>query len=984
MEVLFSRVLNMSLTGGIVIAVVLLVRLLLKKVPKMYSYVLWGVVLFRLLCPLSLSAGLSVLKLAPLPVNTSPGIGTVSYQPVQQALTNGGWTPGHAAVQQDAISIPEMKEKETETVPSSMQIGSYVWLAGASAMALYSIAQYLALRRRLVGAALYRGGVYLSDYIASPFVMGVLRPKVYLPSGTPKEERRFIIAHERHHIRRGDPLWKLLGYIALCIHWFNPLVRIAFLLAGKDMEMSCDEAVIKRLGEDIRADYSQALLRLATHKKIIAGMPLAFGEGDTKGRVMNMAQWKKPKVWVSVLCVVLCLVILAACALNPKQEEKTLREETQIVGPARIVIRDLRFRIPAGCITEKREKKIYEQTDDGLDVSYWEFADGESIIGGVNTFRIPVNYSSDNWDWLHSLELPEWQDKTLGYSAGGAPGGEVTVEFFSDVPPGEERTVLNQHNLYFWDGWIYDLWFDKLTVKPEVMEAILNSVSVGVAPEIQVVDMPYKILEMPAGGYDYRMEADGSVTFRKGDRIVGGIVAYPIPEGVYDPNDTIFLWLEDVGIPDFEDKSLVYMGGISDFTGGWSAEFASDVPEGVEPTVKRRHNFQVAGDIVYDFWLDLIQLDLNTQLAFADAVLFAPPVSEEELQRTGRQLQTELTFYLEGMEETCPATLYIGEGYSVYIPDGEWTHYSGNLDYQPVQTWESHANPEVELQILTLNGMTLTQAQEWIKDEFLDYTLIEDNRGGLGGTDTENNMADIRFVASGDTVYAICCLYPMEAAEGFGVRLSVMADTFALTVDAPVQDLTPEEAAFAKCFAVMDSAQDGSVHIRTDCKYQNAPGDNYIEDFYYGNELGMLKIIHTAGSETHAELYANHRYFTNEGNWTGSELIWKEQSGYEGSDPWLGSFYFIKHYVTYMDTLTDEAGESCMFRVDAPFEDREEATPYYFVNFDFDKQGNFLRVCLQINPVQDNAYTLMESIVSRDEQEIASKINREYQRAIGS
>ena len=564
------------------------------------------------------------------------------------------------------------------------------------------------------------------------------------------------------------------------------------------------------------------------------------------------------------------------------------------------------------------------------------------------------------------------------------PGDVVSVQFFSDVPEGQERTVLNEHNLYFYEGWIYDLWFDKLTVKPEVMDAILDSVSVGEEKAIPVVDMPYTILEMPAGGYDYRTEADGSVTFRKGDSIVGGIVNYAIPEGVYDPNDTIFLWLEDVGIPDFEDKSLVYMGGISDFTGGWSAEFASNVPEGVEPTVKRRHHFNVVGDIVYDFWLDQIQLDQSAQFAFADAVLFVPPVSEAELERTGRQLQTELTFYVEGLEETRPATLYIGEGYSLYIPNDEWTHYTGNLDYQPVQTWESHYNPEVELQILTLNGMTLTQAQEWIKDEFSDYTLIEDNRGGLGGTDAENNMADIRFVASGDAVYAICCLYPMEAAEGFGARLSVMADTFALTVAAPVQDLTPEEAAFAKCFAVMDSAQDGSVHIRTDCEFQNTPGDNYIEDFYYGNELGMLKIIHTAGSETHAELYANHRYFTNEGNWTGSELIWKEQSGYEGSDPWLGSFYFIKHYVTYMDTLTDEAGESCMFRVDAPFEDREEATPYYFVNFDFDKQGNFLRVCLQINPVQDNAYTLTESIVSRDEQEIASKIDREYQRAIGS
>ena len=983
MQAVFAKILNMSLTGSIVIAVVLLTRLFLKRAPKIYSYALWAVVLFRLLCPLSITAGLSVLK--PLPVTTTPGISTVSYQSVAQSVQEN--TP--APIRQQVVPA---QTAQTDTKPSPMQIAAYIWAAGASVMVAYSIAQYGILRRKLADAVPLREEIYLTDRIASPFVMGVFRPRIYLPSSTPMAERRFIVAHERHHIRRGDPLWKLLGYCALCLHWFNPLVWLAFVLAGKDMEMSCDEAVIKRLGEHIRADYSQALLRLATHKRMVSGMPLAFGEGDTKGRVMNMAKWKKPKVWVSLICLLLCIAILVACAVNPETADSlddmhAAKILGEITAPNALNIREkpkstsaVVDNYPSGeIVTILETKNGWGRTDKG-----WISMDFITTIGGVMAFPIPENFSADNWDWLHELELPEWQDKTLGYSAGGAPGGMVTVEFFSDVPEGQERTVLNEHNLYFYEGWIYDLWFDKLTVKPEVMDAILDSVSVGEEKAIPVVDMPYTILEMPAGGYDYRTEADGSVTFRKGDSIVGGIVTYAIPEGVYDPNDTIFLWLEDVGIPDFEDKSLVYMGGISDFTGGWSAEFASNVPEGVEPTVKRRHHFNVVGDIVYDFWLDQIQLDQSAQFAFADAVLFVPPVSEAELERTGRRLQTELTFYVEGLEETLPATLYIGEGYSLYIPNDEWTHYTGNLDYQPVQTWESHDNPEVELQILTLNGMTLTQAQEWIKDEFSDYTLIEDNRGGLGGTDAENNMADIRFVASGDAVYAICCLYPMEAAEGFGARLSVMADTFALTVDAPVQDLTPEEAAFAKCFAVMDSAQDGSVHIRTDCEFQNTPGDNYIEDFYYGNELGMLKIIHTAGSETHAELYANHRYFTNEGNWTGSELIWKEQSGYEGSDPWLGSFYFIKHYVTYMDTLTDEAGESCMFRVDAPFEDREEATPYYFVNFDFDKQGNFLRVCLQINPVQDNAYTLTESIVSRDEQEIASKIDREYQRAIGS
>ena len=416
MQAVFVKILNMSLTGSIVIAVVLLARLTLKRAPKIYSYALWAVVLFRLLCPLSITAGLSVLK--PLPVTTTPGISTVSYQSVARAVREN--TP--APIQQQAVPTQTAQQPEV----SPMQIAAYIWLAGASMMALYSVVQYFALRRRLAEAAPLQGEIYLADRISSPFVMGIFRPRIYLPSSTPMLERRFIVAHERHHIRRGDPLWKLLGYAALCLHWFNPLVWLAFCLAGKDMEMSCDEAVIKRLGEHIRADYSQALLRLATHKRMVSGMPLAFGEGDTKGRVRNMAKWKKPKVWVSALCVVLCLVILAACALNPKQEEKPLEDLTQIEGPADIGAWELWFILPKGCTYEMREieNDIYKDTRLTHDHI---MTDGQNTIGGVMAFPIPEDFSADNWDWLHELDLPEWQDETLGYSAGGAPGDEVSV-----------------------------------------------------------------------------------------------------------------------------------------------------------------------------------------------------------------------------------------------------------------------------------------------------------------------------------------------------------------------------------------------------------------------------------------------------------------------------------------------------------------------------------------------------------------------------
>ena len=192
-----------------------------------------------------------------------------------------------------------------------MDIAAWVWLLGAVGMGGFSLAQYALLRRRLAEAVPLGENLYLCDRIASPFVMGLFSPNIYLPSETPEEERSFILAHERYHIRRVDPVWKALAYLALCIHWFNPLAWLAFCLAGKDMELSCDEAVLKGLGVEVRADYAQALLRLATHKRVFSGMPLAFGEGDTKGRIRNMARWKRPKVWVSALCGAVLLVTVA-------------------------------------------------------------------------------------------------------------------------------------------------------------------------------------------------------------------------------------------------------------------------------------------------------------------------------------------------------------------------------------------------------------------------------------------------------------------------------------------------------------------------------------------------------------------------------------------------------------------------------------------------------------------------------------------------
>ena len=181
--------------------------------------------------------------------------------------------------------------------------------------------------------------IYIADDIQSPFVKGIFKSVIYLPPGLKEEEQEYIILHEQCHIKRKDPLFKMLAFLALCIHWFNPLVWLAFVLANKDMEMSCDEAVLKKMGQEIRADYAASLLSLATGSRRIAGIPLAFGEGDTKSRIKNLAKWKKTASWMWVVSVIVCTATAVCFLTNPKtvtvydifeQEDYTVIEQESV------------------------------------------------------------------------------------------------------------------------------------------------------------------------------------------------------------------------------------------------------------------------------------------------------------------------------------------------------------------------------------------------------------------------------------------------------------------------------------------------------------------------------------------------------------------------------------------------------------------------------------------------------------------------------
>lgn len=334
LEGAFQTVLNMSIAAAVIIAAVLLARLLLRRAPKSFSYALWAVVLFRLLCPVSVSSAVSLLGLLDAPAQENTQYTTVIeyYAP-----------PAAPQLSAPPVSVSSPPAAPVVTAPATggspvsgqvytggmepLEIASIVWALGVCAMLLYGAASYIRLRRSLVGNMALEGNIRLADSINSPFVLGIFRPKIYLPSDIGEGEREYIVLHERQHIRRGDHVFKALAFIALGLHWFNPLVWLSFVLAGRDMEMSCDEAVLKKLGEGVCADYSASLLRFAAGRRGALSVPLAFGESGIKGRIKNLLRWKRPRAWISGAAALLCVFVLAACAVNPAADDGPARGE---------------------------------------------------------------------------------------------------------------------------------------------------------------------------------------------------------------------------------------------------------------------------------------------------------------------------------------------------------------------------------------------------------------------------------------------------------------------------------------------------------------------------------------------------------------------------------------------------------------------------------------------------------------------------------
>lgn len=324
MNELFLKIINMSISASWLILAVLILRLVLKKAPKWVNVLLWSIVAVRLICPLSFESALSLIpssETIPLDIEMAakPTIdsGVPAINSVVNPVLSSFAPPQHVLTSANPLQI---------WIP----ILNIIWLIGVGALLLYTAVSYWRLCRKVDTAVRYKGNIFQSENVSSPFVLGIIKPRIYLPFNMNGQDLEHVVAHEQAHIRRKDHWWKPLGFLLLTIHWFNPLMWLAYVLLCRDIELACDEKVIKELGNEQRADYMQALVACSVNRRMIAACPLAFGEVGVKERVKSVMNYKKPAFWVIIIAVIICVGVAACFLTNPKQDRYTLR----IVVPA--------------------------------------------------------------------------------------------------------------------------------------------------------------------------------------------------------------------------------------------------------------------------------------------------------------------------------------------------------------------------------------------------------------------------------------------------------------------------------------------------------------------------------------------------------------------------------------------------------------------------------------------------------------------------
>lgn len=418
---MFVDVVNMSITASYAILFVLAARLLLKRAPKIFSYSLWGIVLFRLVCPFSFSSAFSFLRLA------GEKSGKMEYVPADIGRMTQPWIATGIGGVDSAVNTylpPAAPYASINPMQVYLLVLSAVWALGIVSLLLYGAISYIRLKFRVRTALLAEGNIFECGSISSPFVLGIIKPRIYLPAGLGDAERNYILAHERTHIRRLDYLIKPVAFAALCLHWFNPLVWLAFRLMTKDMEMSCDERVLREMGADIKKAYSSSLLSLAAGWKIAGAGPLAFGESSIRSRIKNILNYRKPAFWVTIAAVAVVAAAAAGLAANPAGRDTGDMDNTNTTGGA-----DMSF-IQVE-ITARSGRSITGRVV--TDKDGYKAGDTVSVAaGGSVTYDVE---SLENGDWVdvgyftvRETQPPVFEAQRLNTIAGGYPSAFTLIE----------------------------------------------------------------------------------------------------------------------------------------------------------------------------------------------------------------------------------------------------------------------------------------------------------------------------------------------------------------------------------------------------------------------------------------------------------------------------------------------------------------------------------------------------------------------------
>ncbi len=414
---IFLNLLNISITATWFVLAIIIFRVVFKKVPKFVNCILWCLVIFRLVLPFSIESSFSFIK------NTTPVKSEQFY--IETTESNISQKSEKSEVTENSVSDDLISAKpENKKTINLIEIISVIWISGSGVMLLYALLSYLKIKMKVKECLPYKKSVYLCENISTPFILGVIKPKIYIPVSISEEAAVFVIKHEKTHLKRLDHLLKPLGFIVLSVYWFNPAIWVLYILLCRDIELACDERVIKELGEENKKAYSTTLIDCSAERKIITACPLAFGETSVKTRVKSILKYKKPAIWLIILSLIMTLILTVGFLTNPETKFENIINENGYT--------------------------ILKQEESGLSISIPHYEITESVF---NTERV-----------FEKNEFIAFSDDfTIVYLKSIRPDRnalEFCYEFsYNDLPSaGKVKTSLTKNKkncLYLWYDWIY-------------------------------------------------------------------------------------------------------------------------------------------------------------------------------------------------------------------------------------------------------------------------------------------------------------------------------------------------------------------------------------------------------------------------------------------------------------------------------------------------------------------------------------------------